>query len=487
MVLISCGSGSGNGGDSGEASLNIPSDDEIRNAALTAEGDWNWITWDASTDPSANDPASDVAVKAGSPLDLSNALKGYDTRRHCATFVNPSWPDQSTAAGKEQANRYLDELTRNGYNLVRFHWVVADTDGNAQTFIKQLSDRGIHWAFDVVTSDYQGYTGLTWQKDPNGGYPIYADQNGKVPHLRANLYFKDGDGTDAARSRLYGLIDRWGPIMKSTKPDFVDISNEGGIYGLFFGKSTLMSTFDRDVLYAKFKSSFNKWLIDYYTKSGSTTKTAQEKWAASWGAEVGSGEYLGNAELPGGTKDEVEATNQLVYKSGFKALRYSDFSRFVTETQDELNSDIGRYLEGNSYFGRDGKGRYQVSSLNNEQTWDALLSKSKVGVSEFHIYHDHPYAVGSPFTQRVNNTSSLSSLYSSYILFAMGQKFIDQPLYVTEYQIVYPNTYRYEAPLFFGVCQCARSGWFVSVRGISDRIFDDNKARSKQERYHLAI
>jgi hypothetical protein len=284
-------------------------------------------------------------VKITADGQLSASQDGTPTRFLCASIV-PS-PPNGGFPDKPEADRWVAQLARTGYNLVRFHFVDASLMTNRkgnfdfdpvgmdrlQYLMAKLKAAGIYWMVDGLTSD-------------NGAY-------GNVqPHRWINKYqlkerlFYDPAALDHWKqlvTSLWGRVNPYTGIAPLKDPAMLGmiLVNEGSLAFI----ATMNGHYPQAL-----EDAFGVWLMKHYKNQAAFTK--------SWGAEASPQDRPGKSvNIP----DQIRGSDK----------RARDFSAFITATETSLAQVMTAHVRSSGFKGL-------VTSYNNwtfnaeDETRDAL-------------------------------------------------------------------------------------------------------------------
>lgn len=368
--------------------------------------------------------AESLKIRPGSALDFSglpDQAPTTNTKFFCAS--QPFGVDRGFPSHAE-ADEYAEQLRMHGYNLARFHFVElllmqgahGDFDFNAEQvdrfhyFLHALSQRGIGWIFDGLTS----WNGALGDVGPNRWR--------RAHNLKAELYYDPAAFKHWARlvTEIYGARSKYSGKRLIDDPALyaMVLVNEGGLNPLV--NEQPLPAMDAE---------FRKWLT---ARQGSGAKTA-----TAWGRDT---EPLEQVQLP---RREWKASP-----------RMADVQRFYAEREADLYQRMAAHLRGMGYRGL-------LTAYDNWYTLQDIATRRQLPLVAVHSYHDHP----SDFTRRGSTIQQSSSLQGglAYVRDAASSRYWGKPFALTEYDQPFWNKWRFESGLAMGA-YAAFQQWDVLCR-----------------------
>lgn len=385
-------------------------------------------------------PVRDVSLEVAkaSPLDFSSMLANQPIKAEHRLIINKqgrfarasssSQPQNlfcaslawSPASGgfpsHQKADRYARQLARHGYNIARFHFLDASLMAGQERdfdFKPEVLDRihylmaalkreGIYWVMDGLTS---------WR----GAYGGYDDRWDPGPDLKLRLHF-DKDAQAHWLKLQKAILKRKNPYTGMAPIDdpalaLVILANENGLEF----DSVVRERAGRAHYDAILRPAFNRWLAARY---GSSAKLKR-----AWGGELSYQESLEllNVKLPENRYDD--------------SVRIRDFQAFFVETERKSAARQSQVLRDLGYKGA-------ISTYNNWATIQTSLSRQDLPVVSMNTYHD--WVGGYEPGVRMEQKSSIDDL-ANYVRMAAAGRWLGKPFFVTEYDHLFWNRYRYEA------------------------------------------
>jgi hypothetical protein len=385
-------------------------------------------------------PEAPAGVVAGSALDFSRLVAegpagkyGRVIARTEGGFAFEQRPQQrvyflgcSISPGselkdksKEELEAYAENIRRQGYNIVRPHFLDgALTDGAKEDlefniefldrfdyFVSCLKRRGIYLYLDAMTS-WKGYTKVkTWSKE------------GTALQFKQRIYVEE-----AVRAHWeQGVRKLLTHLNPYTRTRLVEDPMVAVV--LFFNEQNLN-------LFGSVPQLLEQPWREFLAKKYGTIEALRKAWVSDKGRPLlATSVTLKNVPLF--TPSTFWEHNQ----------RGIDYGLFITG----LETDLTRW-----YLARIRAMGYQglVTHCDWLQHFRNAVPRNEVDVISMHGYHAHP----SDFDNRGSTISQASSLADELNWWRgiAGTRFLDRPFALTEYGHVYWNRYRYEEGLAVG-------------------------------------
>jgi hypothetical protein len=407
---------------------------EVRSLTITAGTDWKPL------------PDTDLAVKEGTALDFSAWIdhapagsRGRVIARPDGTLAFAGQPDRPArffvvsgfpTKNPEEIDALADTIVRQGYNMVRLHFLdqfvagqfdhwgktlsleaQADFDRRiengesffkpdnldlADRFVAALKKRGVYLYLDAMSSGTGYYPANCW-------YP----ENG-VEDIKSRLYYEP-----IARRHWHNAVKAlFTRINPYTGTSFVTDPQVVAILGLNEPRMGLDDPKTVERLLPLWRTFLSRRFTDF------------ETFRKSW-------KLLKNARIAG--FDEVPFFSQ-------NDMRHSARCRTVAEFLNQLEEETAGWMEKElRSFGYEG--------LFTQYDWlyslRLYLPRAKVGMVSMHGYFAHPH------NGRTSPNSALFDALNWWRGIASG-RISGKPLAVMEYGQVYWNRYRYEEGLSVG-------------------------------------
>ncbi|PAW79235.1 MAG: hypothetical protein B9S32_04585 [Verrucomicrobia bacterium Tous-C9LFEB] len=399
---------------------------------------------------------ADLLVKSGSALDFSALV----TREPAGTqgrltvsaqgrpvfektkdkpvrfFTCPVLPDQvlneKTANTHEDIDRYAEAIARQGYNMVRLHFVDAYLMGTIHArkleptyfddpatipfdaanfdrilyFVSCLKKRGVYILLDLGTNT-SGYTDVSpWRNNLKPGeYPLRLFVDSKV---RANWR--------AGNLKLLTTVNSYTGLALAKDPILTAV--------VFYNEQNTRFTYGSkgNDLGETFYPAWKKWVQAKYK----TLDALQKAWA---GAE----------KLPSPlTFDNVPVIDEARYNTGGPLGQ--DMAKFLVELSRDLTQWYESVVREAGYTGL-------------TVQWDFILRQSELPLRAMmpivvmHGYQAHPSDWVRPGST-IDQSSSLT-YGGGYFRWLVPTRLLDRPFLISEYGHTFWNRYRHEQGLFF--------------------------------------
>lgn len=335
---------------------------------------------------------------------------GHAQRFLCASMV-PSAPNGGLP-NKVEADRWVEQLSRMGYNLVRLHYIDAilmtgrkgdfDYDpvelDRLHYLMARLKSAGIYWIADAMTSN-------------NGAYGDVQPHRWIHRHNLTERLLYDPSALEHWKrlvTSLWGQVNPYTGLTPIHDPAMLGVIlvNEGSLAFL----ATLRGEYPKEL-----QAPFGVWLASRYRDAAALNK--------SWAAEVSKGDQFGrSAELP----RKIRGTGQ----------RDRDFSTFVAELELNLFKNMDAHIRARGFKGL-------TTAYNNWKVYNADVSRGAVGWIDMHGYQSLPSGAIQP-----GSKLEQSSIFDTAGLY--GRQIADtrqwgKPFTVTEYGQPFWNTWRHES------------------------------------------
>lgn len=387
-----------------------------------------------------------LVVEEGSILDFSGLLncplagaKGWvqtdkngrlhfsdDTRPQrflCASMV-PSEPNGGLPT-KAEADRWVAQLERIGYNLIRLHFIDAalmtgrqgdfDYDPEALDRLHYLMGRlkaaGIYWVVEGMASD-------------NGAYGNVQPHRWIKRHrLKERLYYDPTALEHWKRlvTSLWGRVNPYTGLAPLNDPAMLGLAlvNEGGVAFL----ATLEGRYPKELA-----GPFGTWLTTRYRDDAALRK--------AWGGEATARDRLGvSAEVP----DEIRGTGK----------RSRDFSAFVADQETTLYKAMEAHVRSRGFKG-------MVTSYNNWNFKHADAVRDVVDWVDMHAYQSLPSRYAEPGSTLIQ--TSVFDDAGRYGRTLASTRHWGKPFTVTEYGQPFWNQWRHESTAWIPAL-AAFQGW----------------------------
>lgn len=392
-----------------------------------------------------------LEMAPGSPLDFSSFLpnpaineQGRIVANAAGRLVRAAKPDEPQrlfcaslswrlpSAGKIDhafIDRYVRQLRLHGYNIARLHFLDTDLmlgrDGDFN-FDPQALDRirylmaalkreGIYWTID----------GLTAESGALGGKDI--NRWGPEGNLKRRIYVDDTafDHWLRFQKEVYATVNPYTGLAPLHDPALALIVpfNENGIEFTSFLHGRPAS----GPFWPGFAPAFNAFLKKRYTGTAALSR--------AWGG-LAAGESL------------EAGTVQLPQSRSGGGRRLHDFQAFAVEREQALAARFEAAYRALGYKGL-------IAPYNNWFTVQTALSRMPQQAVSANSYHDWTGSMEQGTTMKQNSSIGEAAFYVSEL--AAG-RWIGRPFFVTEYEHLFWNRYRYEAGLVFPA-YAALQGW----------------------------
>ncbi|MBB5702359.1 hypothetical protein FHS76_002237 [Ochrobactrum daejeonense] len=394
---------------------------------------------------------NNLEISAGSPLDFSGFLPNPPIGEQSRLIANPAgrfaradapekamrlqcaaiaWgPPSAGIVDHAFIDRYVRQLRLNGYNIARFHFVDADLmirQGGDFDFRPEALDRmrylmaalkreGIYWVIDGLTSESGALGGAE------------TDRWGPTGNLKRRAYVEDEAFEHWLRFQkvVYATVNPYTGLAPLQDPALALIIpfNENSIEFTSF----VHEHADGQTFWPGFRPAFNAFLKERYADTAALSR--------AWGG-LASGESL------------ERQTIDLPSSRHGGGKRLHDFQAFAVEKERSLARRMENALRGLGYRGL-------VAPYNNWFTTQTALSRQPQQAVVANTYHDWIGTLA-PGTE-IKDGSSIADA-AAYVSEIAAGRWIGRPFFVTEYEHLFWNRYRYEAGLLFPA-YAALQGW----------------------------
>lgn len=341
----------------------------------------------------------------------------------CASLV-PSEPNGGLP-DKEEADRWVEQLTRAGYNMVRLHFIEAilmtgrngdfDFDpvglDRLHYLMARLKSAGIYWVVDGLTSD-------------NGAYGDVSPHRWVKRHkLKERLYYEPAALEHWKRlvTSLWGSVNPYTGLAPLNDPALLGmiLVNEGGLPFL----ATLDGRYPGEL-----NEPFAVWLTTRYKDDAAFRR--------SWGRELTERDRLGvSVAVP----DEIRGAGR----------RARDFAAFVAERETSLYKAMEAHVRSRGFKGR-------ITSYNNWSFSHADAVRDVVDWVDMHAYQSLPSRFAEPGS--VLPQTSIFDDVGRYGRSLASARHWGKPFTVTEYGQPFWNQWRHESAAWIPAL-AAFQGW----------------------------
>lgn len=349
-----------------------------------------------------------VQLDAAGHLHIAN--EAQPQRFLCASMV-PSAPNGGLPA-KDEADRWVEQLSRTGYNLVRLHFIDAilmtgrkgDFDYDPVAFdrlhylMAKLKSAGIYWIVDGMTSDNGAYGNV----QPHRWVNRYR--------LKERLYY-DASALEHWKrlvTSVWGRVNPYIGLAPMNDPAMLGmiLVNEGSLAFL----ATLEGRYPKEL-----NAPFGAWLASRYQVDAALRK--------AWGAEATVRDRLGvSAEVP----DELRGTGK----------RARDFAAFIAEHETTLYHAMEAHVRSRGFKG-------MVTNFNNWNFNQADAVRDAVGWVDMHAYQSSPSRFTDPGSKLAQTSIFENAGYYGRAL--SNARHWGKPFTVTEYGQPFWNQWRHES------------------------------------------
>lgn len=372
-------------------------------------------------------PNSPAGAQGWVQIDKAGHLKfsgSASTQRfQCASIV-PS-PPNGGFPDKQEADRWVTQMQRTGYNLVRLHYVDASLMTNRKGdfdfdpvaldrlhyLMAKLKAAGIYWVVDGLTSD-------------NGAYGNVQPHRWKNLHdLKKRLFYDPAALAHWKRlvTALWGGVNPYTGLAPLNDPAMLGmvLVNEGGV--------AFVSTLDGRYA-AGLGEPFGAWLATRYANDATLKK--------AWGSDATSRDHVGvSAEVPG----EIRGTGK----------RSRDFAAFVADREATLYREMDAHVRSRGFKGL-------VTSYNNWDFNHENVVRNGLPWVDMHAYQSLPSNFASPGSRLAQ--TSLFDDAGRYGRVLSSARQWGKPFTVTEHGQPFWNQWRFESTAWLPAL-AAFQGW----------------------------
>lgn len=341
----------------------------------------------------------------------------------CASMV-PSAPNGGLP-DKDEADRWVAQLSRTGYNLVRLHFIDAilmagrqdDFDYNLAALDRlhylmgRLKAAGIYLVVEGVASD-------------NGAYGNVQPHRWIKRHkLKERLYYDPAALEHWKRlvTSLWGMVNPYTGLAPLNDPAMLGmiLVNEGGLPFL----ATLEGRYPKEL-----NAPFGAWLATLYKDDLAFKK--------EWGREVAARDQLGvSVDVP----DKIRG----------RGKRAQDFAMFVAARETALYKEMETHVRARGFKGL-------VTSYNNWSFNHADAVRDVVDWVDMHAYQSLPSRYANPGS--VLPQTSIFDDAGWYGRALASARHWGKPFTVTEYGQPFWNQWRHESTAWIPA-MAAFQGW----------------------------
>lgn len=341
----------------------------------------------------------------------------------CASIV-PSPPNGGIPT-KAETDRWVKQLTRTGYNLVRLHYIDAilmtgrkgDFDYDPELLdrlhylMAQLKAAGIYWVVEGVASDNGAYGNV----EPHRWVKRYE--------LKERLYYDPAALEHWKRlvTSLWGRVNPYTGMAPLNDPAMLGmvLVNEGGLAFL----ATLEGHYPKEL-----DAPFGAWLATRYPDDAALRK--------AWGSDATGRDHVG---VSAGVPDEIRGTGK----------RARDFAAFVADRETALYRAMEAHVRARGFKGL-------VTSYNNWDFNHEDVVREAVDWVDMHAYQSLPSRYADPGS--VLPQTSIFDDAGRYGRSLANTRQWGKPFTVTEYGQPFWNQWRYESTAWIPAL-AAFQGW----------------------------
>lgn len=392
------------------------------------------------------------AGRNGWAVPLADGHIGFERRPAGQRFLCASMVFSSLNGGipdKPGADRWVEQLQRTGYGLVRLHFVDAHLmTGRDQDFsfdpvqldrlhylMSRLKAAGIYWIVDGMTSD-------------NGGHgAVYPHRYVRKHAAKTDTLLGGAGFAHWAQlvERLWGARNPYTGVAPLADPAMLGmiLINEGGI--------AFQATVNGGHYPSALAKPFGAWLQKRYPDNDALR--------ASWGTELRSGESRDAGVAPPAT---VRG----------RSPRDIDFARFIADLERDAFRAMDAHVRRLGFRGL-------TTAYDSWGFVNADVSRSALGWVDMHSYHALPSAHGQP-----GSKVAQTSVHSNVARFARELSNARQwgkPFTVTEYGQVFWNQWRHESAALIPA-MAAHQGWAAICQFAETPLQNDYRASPFQRR-----
>ncbi len=362
--------------------------------------------------------------KAGLQVDRDSYRTIAGSKRYLCASMVPSGPNGGMPE-KEEADRWVEQMRRTGYNLVRLHFIdailMSDRKGDfdydpvaldrLHYLMARLKAAGINSVVDGLTSD-------------NGAYGnVLPHRWAKHYKLRERLYYDPAALEHWKRlvTSLWGRVNPYTGLAPLNDPSMLGmiLVNEGGLPFL----ATLVGHYPKELAVP-----FGAWLATRYHNEAA--------WRKAWGEEVTARDQFGaSVNVP----DEIRGRDK----------RSRDFASFVSERETALYKAMEAHVRSRGFKGL-------VTSYNNWGFKHAHAVRDAVDWVDMHAYQSLPSRNAMPGS--VLAQTSIFDDAGRYGRSLANARHWGKPFTVTEYGQPFWNQWRHESTAWIPAL-AAFQGW----------------------------
>lgn len=394
----------------------------LRDQDLLVSSDGNALDFSSLVQPGP-------AGRFGWAVPTQEGRMGFERRLTSQRFLCASMVFNTLNGGvpdKSAADRWVEQLQRTGYGLVRLHFIDAHLmSGRDQDFgfdpvqfdrlhylMARMKDAGIYWIVDGMTSD-------------NGAHGAVFPNRYVRKHTAKRDALLGGEGFDhwaQLVERLWGKRNPYTGLSPLADPAMLGVIlvNEGG---LAF-QATVNGGRYPDVL----ARPFGDWLRKRYAD--------EEALRRSWGTELRAGESrAAGVAMPSTVRG--------------RSPRDIDFARFIADLEREAFRAMDAHVRSLGFGGF-------TTAYDNWGFVNADMSRAALGWVDMHSYHGLPSAHGQPGSTLAQN--SIHSNVARYARELSNARQWGKPFTVTEYGQLFWNPWRHESAALIPA-MAAHQGW----------------------------
>ena len=383
------------------------------------------------------------AGRNGWAVALPEGRIGFENRRVNQRFLCASMLFSGLNGGvpdKAGADRWVEQLQRTGYGLVRLHFVDAHLmTGRDKDFdfdpvqldrlhylMSRMKAAGIYWIVDGMTSDNGGHGAV---------YPhrYVRKYTGKLDALLGGAGF---DHWARLVERLWGARNPYTGMAPLADPAMLGmiLVNEGGV--------AFQATVHGERYPEMLAAPFQAWLQKRYPDADALRK--------AWGTELRSGEARdGAVAIP----DKVRG----------QSPRDTDFARFIADLERDAYRAMDAHVRQLGFRGL-------TTAYDNWGFFNHEVSRSALGWVDMHAYHALPSVFGQPGSKLAQ-----TSVHVNVARFAReltNSRQWGKPFTVTEYGQPFWNQWRHEAAALIPA-MAAHQGWDAICQFAESPLQDD--------------
>lgn len=389
----------------------------------------------------------DTVIRPGSALDIGQFLSYEPVGTYGRVIVNSSGnlafekkadninffccSISSIPATKEKINIFADTIRRQGYNIVRFHflddWLMGEAKANFEFnetkldlfeyFVACLKERGIYLYFDAMTSNNGFRPGHYWSK----GSAKYKNDIMALAEVREHW-----------RIGVTKLLTHENPYTKMRLVDDPVIA-----VLLYYNE---LEFYTRGGLHPVLASEWHSWLKKSYGNDGAAL-------AKAWNNPA---KYVAGTPI-----DQIP----LFDESGqYGKSQYSlDVGRFMSELERNMGEWFETTIRNIGY-----RGLTTLWDMGNNFRYD--VARTPYPVVSIHNYHAH----ATDWVSKGSSVDQSSAIANAGGIFrsTASTRLSDRPLFVAEYAFYFWCSYRYEEGLLFGAYSALQDFSGVTVHAV---------------------